>query len=334
LEQAGMLVTVQSLLSDSLLRSRYALGSYPLWQLFWAYVGRCRALLWRGQVDALWIEKEALPWLPLWLERSLLGRTPYVLDYDDAIFHAYDQHRSLWVRRLYGHRLDGLMARAALVVCGNQYLAQRARDAGAARVEVVPTVIDLDRYPRRQGVPATPIASDGVLRIVWIGSPSTVSYLRLLTGPLQTLAKTQPFVLRVIGGGSIDMPGVQLEVVEWSEDTEVDVIGECDIGVMPLVDSAWERGKCGYKLIQYMACGLPVVASNVGVNAEIVQQRVSGLLVDSGQEWVAALGALLDDPFLRREMGLAGRARVEGNYCVQRTGPRVIELLQSVAAGG
>lgn len=330
LDHAGMLVSVQSLLSDPLLRWRYVSGAYPFRQLLRAYACRCWTLLKHRQFDVLWIEKEALPWLPLWMERVLLGGVTYVLDYDDAVFHAYDQHRSFWVRCIYGRRLDRLMAGAALVVCGNQYLARRARDADAVRVEVVPTVIDLDRYPKRREVLVRSAASVGALRIVWIGSPSTVSYLRLLQKPLETLSKTQPFVLRVIGGVAIDMPGVQLETMEWSEDTEVEAIAGCDIGVMPLLDSDWERGKCGYKLIQYMACGLPVVASDVGVNPEIVEQGVNGFLANSDQEWVTALRTLLGDPFLRAKMGQAGRQRVERDYCVQQTGPRMVKLLQSV----
>jgi len=329
---ASMQITVKPLLSDSMLQSRYNKGSYSLWQLMRAYGGRCWALLWRRRFEVIWIEKEAFPWMPLWMERALLGSGPYVLYFDDAVFHVYDQHPHRYVRRFYGRRLDQLMANAALVVSGNQYLAQRARHAGAKRVVVVPTVIDIDRYPLTSLESRGSLASDGLPRIVWIGSPSTVSYLRGLQGPLQTLARSVPFVLRVIGGGNIEMPGVRVESIRWSEDTEAQEIAACDVGVMPLVDSAWERGKCGYKLIQYMACGLPVVASNVGVNVEIVRHGVNGMLINSEQEWVAALGTLLGDQLLRARMGMEGRRRVEIDYCVQRTGPLMVELLRSVAA--
>jgi glycosyltransferase involved in cell wall biosynthesis len=333
LQQASVQVAVEPLLSDEVLGTRYQSGSYGLWPLLRAYATRCQALLQRHHFDIVWIEKEALQWCPLWFELVMLRGTPYVLDFDDAVFHNYDQHTNSWVRRVYGRRLGGLMAGAALVVCGNQYLAQRARDAGARWVQVLPTAIDLERYPLKQETPALMWVAAKPPRIVWIGSPSTVRYLQLISAPLQTLAKQQPFVLRVIGGGAVDIPGVQVEVVPWTEDTEVENISGCDVGVMPLLDSPWEQGKCGYKLIQYMACGLPVVASNVGVNPEIVESGVNGFLANSHDEWVKALGQLLDDRSLSRQMGLAGGQKVESSYCIQKTGPELAELLRSVARG-
>ena len=333
-KQAGVEVTVQSLISDELLAARYQLGGYDF-SLLRAYADRLRALTTRQEFDVVWIEKEALPWWPLWLELALLRGVPYVLDYDDAIFHNYDQHANLWVRRLFGRRLDGLMAHAALVVGGNNYLAQRARDAGAPWVELLPTVIDLTRYPSKPPNTTTThmplMATDGLPRVVWIGSPSTVHYLQLIREPLQALAARQPFVLRVIGGGAVDLPGVQVEVLPWAEATEVESISACQVGVMPLVDSLWERGKCGYKLIQYMACGLPVVASGVGVNPEIVRNGENGFLANTPQEWVNALEKLLSDSALRTQMGAVGRQRVENEYCIQKTGPRMAQLLRAVS---
>lgn len=329
-DEADMQITVQPLLSDRFLSDRYQQGTYGVRSLVSAYTLRLRALIARRQFDVLWIEKEALPWCPLWLELAMLRGVPYILDYDDAIFHNYDQHTYSWVRRLFGRRLDGLMAQATLVVAGNSYLAQRARDAGAPWVEVVPTVIDLVRYPKPQTL-VDPLIDVPLPRIAWIGSPSTVRYLQLIREPLQKLAALQPFVLRVIGGGAVDMPGVQVEVLPWTEATEVENISACQVGVMPLQDSFWERGKCGYKLIQYMACGLPVVASGVGVNSEIVRHGENGFVANTADEWVTALGKLLQSSFLRRQMGVAGQHRVEEEYCIQKTGPRTAQLLRTAA---
>jgi glycosyltransferase involved in cell wall biosynthesis len=329
LERANVQVTVQSLMSNAMLQHRYAQGRYGLLALVTGYTQRLRVMQKRGVFDVVWIEKEALPWWPLWIEQAMLAGVPYVLDYDDAVFHNYDLHSSKSVRMLYGRRLDGLMAHAALVVAGNNYLAQRARDAGAKWVEVVPSVIDLAHYPITS--PALlPVSQDGVLRIVWIGSPTTAHYLQLLREPLRALALQYSFVLRVIGGGPVEMPGVQVEVVPWSEATEFDAIRGCHVGIMPLSDSPWERGKCGYKLIQYMACGLPVVASDVGVNSAIVQNLENGFLAKTSADWVAALGQLLDSEALRVRLGRAGRARVEEKYCIQQTAPRLVKLLQNV----
>ena len=326
LQQAGMEVTVEPLLSDELLYARYQRGTYGWGALARAYVSRLRLLRQWSNFDVVWIEKEALPWLPLTLELALLERVPYVLDYDDAVFHQYDQHPQALVRQLYSRRLDGLMKDSALVVCGNNYLAQRARDAGASWVAVVPTVVDLERYHLKTFVPV----ANELPRIVWIGSPSTTRYLNLLSEPLRILAKEQPFVLRVIGGDMVDMVGVQVEAVAWSETTEVEDIRSCDIGIMPLINSSWEQGKCGYKLIQYMACGLPVVASDVGVNSDIVKDGENGFLVNTSDEWINALRKLLADNLLRFRLGGSGRQLVEDIYCIQQAGPKLASLLHTV----
>ncbi len=328
LETAGVEVVAQSLLSDTALSSRYRLGSYGVATVLSAYFQRTLALLGRRNFNLLWIEKESLPWWPLWLERLLLRNVPYVLDYDDADFHYYDQHRWKWVRKIFGRRLDGLMADATLVVAGNEYLARRARDAGARRVEVIPTVIDLLRYPNTA---CSYAPRNGLPRIVWIGSPCTAHYLEVLREPLARLAIQIPFVLRVIGSGSFEMADVQVEVGSWSEDTEAQTIHECDVGVMPLLNGPFEKGKCGYKLIQYMACGLPVVASKVGANMEIVEEGTTGFLASTPDEWYATLAKLLDDRALRTRMGAAGRQQVEKHFCLQQTGPQLVDLLCSAA---
>jgi glycosyltransferase involved in cell wall biosynthesis len=246
---------------------------------------------------------------------------PFVLDYDDAIFHNYDHHQFFLLRRLFGHRIDNLMARANLVICGNNYLAQRALNAGASWVEILPTVVNLDHYSdlSRFHKNTHPI-------IVWIGSPSTLIYLNLLHEPLLELSKQFSFTLRVIGG-KINLPGVQLDCLTWSESKEVEYITSSDIGVMPLFDTPWEQGKCGYKLIQYMACGLPSVATPVGANNCILQDGISGFFASNHEMWVDRLAKLLKNPQLRVNFGLSSRAIVEQQFCIQVTWQRLANLL-------
>lgn len=320
-------ITVSCLFDDELLRKKNFSGKYGAIGIMRAYGNRLRWLLRRKQFDLLWIEKEALPWVPPLFEEVLLAGTPYLLDYDDAVFHNYDLHRLFFVRWLLGRRIDRLMKRASLVIGGNDYLVQRARNSGAARVEYVPTVIDWSRY---EAATSERVSTESPC-IVWIGSPSTLKYLVALQAPLATLATRCKFRLRVIGG-VLEMPGLDVDCIPWSEDSEVRLIAECDIGVMPLSDSAWERGKCGYKLIQYMACGLPVVASPVGVNSQIVLNGVNGFLAASEISWVENLELLLCSASLRRAMGVAGRERVEAEYSVQRVAPRLAALLQGAGA--
>ena len=322
----GIQVEVQPLFSNETLTSKYQNGSYTLGIILKCFSERIAAIRKKNSYDLLWIEKEALPWWPLWIERTLLNGTPYILDYDDALFHNYDLHRIYAIRRLLGRRLDGLMAKSSLVIGGNTYLAQRAKDAGAKSVAILPTVVDLDRYPNPQIVTKANI----IPVIVWIGSPSTVRYLKNLEQPLQQLAQRISFQLRVIGGGDVVIPGVNIQSIPWSEDTEVANITSADVGVMPLLDSPWERGKCGYKLIQYMACGLPVVASPIGVNTEIVSPTVNGYLASSVNDWVDTLEYLLKDSILRSQMGVVGRKLVEQEYCLQVTAPKLAKLIHKI----
>lgn len=327
LEREGLHCTVQAFIDDEMLLTKYRRGTYRPGQLLRAYAARLRQLLRRQRFDLVWIEKEALPWMPAWLERLLLRHTSYVLDYDDAIFHNYDRNAHVLVRMLWAGRIDRLMAGARLVVGGNEYLAARACEAGAPWVEVLPTVIDLERY----AAPSGGSEANPVPRIVWIGSPGTVPYVARLAEPLAALAWRHRFVLRIVGG-QLALPGVDVECLDWTEDSEVARITECEVGIMPLSDSPWERGKCGYKLIQYMACGLPVVASPVGVNRDIVREGESGFLAQEPADWVDRLGRLLDDAQLRHTMGRRGRQRVEQDYCVQQVAPRLIRLLRDAGS--
>lgn len=327
LRARGFDVTVQPLVDDAALVRRYRRGGYGIGSLAAAYARRSAALVRSNRFDLAWVEKEALPWLPAALERGML-RVPYVLDYDDAVFHGYDMHPSAVVRRMLGRRTDALMRGAAMVTAGNAYLAERAVAAGAGRVERVPTVVDLDRYPER---PA-PAPEPSLQRIAWIGSPSTARYLQALAGPLRELSRQRRFCLRVIGAGAFTLPGVDVEALAWDEAQEARLLQECSIGVMPLEDGPWERGKCGYKLVQYMACGLPVVASPVGANVDIVGGSGAGFLARDASDWQSLLGRLLDDAGLRARLGGNGRRQVEKVYSMQAQVDRLAGLLHGVAA--
>ncbi len=326
LNAAGFEVTVSPLFTDAYVKGLRQ-NQRSLGEVVRCYARRLKGLLHARSFDLVWIEKEALPWLPAIFESVFLRGVPYVLDYDDAIFHKYDLNRHGLIRFALGEKLDRLMAGAKLVVAGNQYLAKRAKCAGARWVEIVPTVVDIDRYEVKEVAGWT---KDG-LKIVWIGSPSTAQYLDILAEPLRNLASHRRFTLRVIGAAGVDIAGVDTEFIPWSEDVEVAAIRECDIGVMPLFDLPFERGKCGYKLIQYMACGLPVVASPIGVNVEIVKVGEVGFLAESASEWEEAIGRLLDDAALRDHFGSAGRLLAERDYSLQGVAPRLSNLLKTAA---
>jgi len=278
------------------------------------------------QFDAVWLEYELFPWLPAWGEALLKTlRVPYVVDYDDAVFHRYDLHSHALVRGVLGKKIDRVMRMATAVTVGNAYLAERAHKAGATHIEYLPTAVDLDRYL------VTPRADTSTYRIGWIGSPITARYLDLVRPALIEACRMGHGELAVIGGGEGIPQGIPVESRAWREDTEVAEIQRCDVGIMPLPDEPPERGKCGYKLIQYMACGLPVIASPVGANRQIVEHGINGFLASTVPDWISALTRFRHDHALRTRMGRAGRAKVEKEYSIQVTGPRLATLINSVA---
>jgi glycosyltransferase involved in cell wall biosynthesis len=326
LRERGIEVTLAPLLPDDYLRDLYAGEKPGIISILAAYLRRIGALIRRKKFDLLWIEYELFPWLPGWLESLALSKaTPYLVDYDDAIFHRYDQHPNPLVRRMLGHKIDAVMRHAATVVVGNDYLRDHAIKTGAQQVEILPTSIDLARYPS-----PTPARTEA-FTIGWIGSPATTRYLHRVHEALAEVGVHEQVRIVLVGASEPGWPDVPHTIHSWSENTEVDEISCFDVGIMPLENSPWERGKCGYKLIQYMACGKPVIASPVGINTRIVEPGINGYLAETKQDWVQALTTLMTDAGLRQRMGAAGRAKVERDYTIQVNAPRLANLLRAAA---
>ena len=329
LEEHGAELTISPLFDDAYVGRLYSgRGRSPI-EILAAYGRRVAMLRDVRQFDLVWLEKELLPWLPAWLERFLCGTLPpLVIDLDDAIFHSYDIHRSALVRSALGNKIARLMSRARLVTAGNEYLAAYAIQAGTAKVETLPTVVDTERYQ----VPSAGAPKGRPLRIGWIGSPATERYLASIFPALESVALQVPLELVAVGAGKLPGAGFPVEIRAWTEATEAAEIAGFDVGIMPLPDGPWERGKCGYKLIQYMACGKPVIASPVGVNTSIVRDgSVCGFLASDTDAWAEAIRRLADDYQLRRQLGAAGREKVERQYSLQVSAPRLWQLLQEAA---
>ena len=251
-----------------------------------------------------------------------------VYDFDDAIyvgkpdFPGDDVDRSRF--RLAKFRATCRMA--DLVVAGSEELARAARPF-ARRVEVVPTGVDLARFPAH-------LDADAGSRplLVWIGLPGNVAYLEEIRPALARLTREIPdLTLRVVSSRSPEWPVVRIESVPWSEATEAEALGAAAIGVMPLPDDEWTRGKAGFKLLQYMAAGLPCVASPVGSNREIVVDGATGRFAADPDGWYAALRDLLASEETRREMGRAGRRRVEERYTLDRVAARTADVYASLS---
>jgi glycosyltransferase involved in cell wall biosynthesis len=321
----GCSVDVSPLFSNPYVEALYS-GRGRVSHVLIGYAKRLYALIRAWQFDVLVIEKELFPFLPALFERLLSSLSvPYLVDYDDAQFHRYDLHSRTLVRRLLGGKIDAVMRHAAVVVAGNDYLAERARASGARRVEIIPTAVDTDYYR-----PAA-IRTGGQPVVGWIGTPQTSRYLQPLLPVFERLRREMSVRFAGVGVREADFAGTPVEAWPWSEETEVASIQQFDIGIMPLDDTPWERGKCGYKLILCMACGVPVVASPVGVNTEIVEHGRNGFLASGGDDWYLALATLLADHEKRCEMGGKGRRKVDSLYSTSVQGSRLVEAVRSAA---
>lgn len=322
LARAGIDLQICHLLDDDYLRSRFSGGGLPIRSMLGAGMARLSDLRHQAKFDAALVYGELYPLMPGWLERSLI-RLPYIFDFDDAFYLKYRKGRLGLARPLLGNKFDTLMAGAAAVTAGNQVLSKYARQHNA-NTHDLPTVVDIERYvPARNG-------RNDMFTVGWIGSPSTAPYLAELVEPLAVLGEEGPVRLVVIGGKAPVIPNVTVFEVDWEEQTEVELINSFDVGIMPLPDDEWARGKCAFKLIQYMACAVPVIASRVGANVAVVRDDC-GVLVESAHDWVEALRLMRDQPTTRTRMGQAARERVVQYYSLQRNLPVLEAVIRQVA---
>lgn len=328
LAREGVVCTLSPLLSDAYLPLRYHDDPRRYAYALTGYIRRIGALLQAREYDVVWVEGELFPRLPAVFEGLLaISGTPYVVDYDDALFHKYDHWSKGTLGWLYCEKFRRLLSRSSGVTAGNAYLDALSLQNGAPAVTRVPSVVDIERYvPEYSGRPG-----DHPLTVGWIGSPHTTKHLRLVEPALQRLARELPLVLMTVGARQLDGYGVPVKQHPWSLESEVRLINEMDIGIMPLTDEPWERGKCGYKLIQYMALAKPVVASPVGVNSEIISHGINGYLANDDQSWFQTLRELATSRDIRIAMGAAGRTRVVEQYSVQAQAPTVARVLRAVA---
>lgn len=331
IKDSGLDFSVSYLFDDEYLGSLYSGKKISKVKILKYYLKRFFRVLsgLRGRV--FWIEYELFPYMPAVFERFLrLVGIRYIVDYDDAVFHNYDISKSKLVRFFLSHKINVVMRYSYCVIAGNSYLAEKAKRAGAKNVVIIPTVIDIDRYCFAKKMEKQSIV------IGWIGSPSTQKYIIALANVFKILADLVEFKLLLVGASPDivkSLPGVDVKVESWSEASEVESIQSMQIGIMPLPEGPWEKGKCGYKLIQYMACGVPVVASPVGVNVEIIESSGSGVTAETESEWVQELLLLCGSAELRKSYGASGRYSVETRYSVQAQYLNLKTVLESAYIG-
>lgn len=319
----GIDLRIHSLLGDNYLRKRYSGGSLPIVEMLGSAFARFLDLWQREKYDVAMLHCELFPLMPGWIEHALI-RSPYIYDFDDAFYLKY---RSGWLglgHPILGKKFDSVMVGAATVTAGNTTLTEYAKLRNPS-TKYFPTVVDTTRY-----LPKFTNRGSQVFTVGWIGSPSTAPYLQKIIAPLSAIGLDGPVQLIVIGGKAPIVPNVKVVELDWSEDTEINLINSFDVGVMPLSNDEWSRGKCAFKLIQYMACATPVIASPVGANLEVVKSDC-GILASTPEDWVNALRMLRDQPKIRVDMGEAGRERVVSNFSLHQNLPILANLIYETA---
>lgn len=302
--------------------------AWDLARLTSAHLARLKSA---ARYDLAFVHRELWPLAGEWPLKQMREVQPkWVFDLDDAVFlpNSSDANRYLMGLKSH-HSVSSIAAGACAVSAGNAWLADWARGErpgqAAETVEVIPTAVDSDLW-----IPAAR-SEEGPVRLVWIGTPSTLRYLEDWGPSLSRLGARHPSLELHVIGSQFELPGLRCFSHDWSAGTERSIAQRCHIGLAPLGDGKWERGKCGLKLLLYMALGLPAVASDTGVHPSILTRGEDGELVTNGENLEATLERLIGDSARRQVLGRTARATLERHFSVRALAPRLADLLLRAA---
>ena len=308
----------------------YLKGNYVKKVIFFlcALCGRLFDIVRLVRYDVVFVHREACPFGPCFFEwiAHKFGKK-LIFDFDDAIYLTNKSRSNNFVERFKDpHKVPYIIRISDRIIAGNRFLADFASKYNK-KVDIIPTCVDTDTY-----INNNLNNNPGRLTIGWIGSVTTIEYLNMLKNVFVKLAEKYPHLNFEIVGGDFSIDGISsLVSKKWSLERELSDLSSMDIGLMPMPDNDWTKGKCGFKALLYMSMQIPCVCSPVGVNKEIVQDGINGFLADSEEEWIEKISRLAEHPELRKKMGMAGRITVEEKFSVKRNAPRYFEVIKSMA---
>jgi glycosyltransferase involved in cell wall biosynthesis len=325
-EKAGIICEVHSLMEKGYIGNLNKNKSKNIFHVISLYFQRFFILFEARNFDLLYIEKELFPYLPSLFEYLLkFADIKYIVDYDDAIFHDYDQHNNPFVRFFLKKKIAHVIAYSNYTITGSPYLTTYAKTFNQ-HVEEIPTSIDINKYQIVESV------ADSNFVIGWIGSKTTSKHIVSIASALHTFSKNHKCIIRLIGFDKslikyfTDIP---VEVIEWSEKEEVNVIKTFSVGIMPLIDAPFERGKCGFKLVQYMACSVPTISTPLEANVKINRDNLN-LFAGTPSEWISALEELYSNREKYAEIGIKNRKIVEKYYCIQANTDKYLSIFNKI----
>lgn len=307
----------------------YGPGEYlqKAWILFKSIFIRLRDLSRAKKFDVIFIQREALLLGSSYFEKHFYKKNKVIFDFDDSIWLLDTSPENKKFEFLKNpEKTKTNIKHANWVIAGNSFLANYAKQFNSNTV-IIPTTIDTDFH-----IPKPELRNKDKVIIGWSGSISTLKHFEIAIPALKEIQKKYPgkTEIQVIGQGSYTHPDISIISKNWSAGTEVNDLNYFDIGIMPLPNDEWVKGKCGLKGLSYMACGIPTIMSNVGVNPEIIRNGENGFLASTPREWVDCLSQLIENPDLRHTMGTAGRQTVVKNYSVNANKDKYLEVFNSL----
>ncbi|PKI02284.1 glycosyltransferase family 4 protein [Glaciecola sp. 33A] len=332
LKNNGIEMVIRPLLCNSYLKSIYSGEKISKLYLIKAYIKRCLVLFDIKSFDFVWLEKEIFPGLPAIFERILCySGVSVVVDYDDATFHSYDMSSSKLFRFFLSKKIDNVAKYSTHVVVGNKYLEKRLQRSNRNITLIPTTIVEASYSFLKEEVPTGDDSQRPV--IGWIGTPYTQKYLTGVSEIIDRLSENFSFTLLLIGANDNAkefFKSTNVQVNKWTKDQEVNSLNKIDIGIMPLPNESWEMGKCGYKLIQCMALGKPVVGSDVGVNRDIISLLGSGYVASNEAEWYESLAILLSDDSVRQECSINASKTIRLNYTAESQIQRLMFIFKNL----
>jgi len=319
----GIECTVSPLFSDAYLASFWGNKRTDYAGVISQYLKRLLQLFRAGRFDYVFIEYEVFAYLPATFERLLkMFGVKYILDYDDAIFHNYDLHNRGFVRKLLKNKIPVAMRYAFAVITGSPYLTSFARMYNNNVVEI-PTSVDMDNYTPN----FIPVPTDK-FTIGWIGSKSTSKYVMDILPAIESFAADYPCRLSLVGFDAdlLKKREDYIKVLPWDGARENEYLNSFTVGIMPLRDTPWERGKCGFKMIQYMACGKPVIVSPLPANIKIDRNKTA-LFASKSEDWYDCFREVYENRARYAEIGTQNRKVVEEYYSIQANSKKYLEVL-------